>query len=78
VLQDNGFEVRAVGKIEDIFNASGITSAVHIHGNMDGVNRTLEWMEEDFEGLLFTNWWILTCCTGTATTRRVCKSAYGV
>lgn len=55
VLQDNGFEVRAVGKIEDIFNASGITSAVHTHGNMDGVDRTLQWMEEDFEGLLFTN-----------------------
>lgn len=55
VLQDNGFEVRAVGKIEDIFNASGITSAVHTHGNMDGVDRTLQWLEEDFEGLLFTN-----------------------
>lgn len=55
VLRDNGFEVRAVGKIEDIFNGSGITKAVHTHGNMDGVDRTLQWMEEDFEGLLFTN-----------------------
>ena len=55
VLKDNGLEVRAVGKIEDIFNGSGITKAVHIHGNMDGVDRTLEWMKEDFEGLLFTN-----------------------
>ena len=55
VLQENGFEVRAVGKIEDIFNASGVTKAVHTHGNMDGVDRTLQWMEEDFEGLLFTN-----------------------
>lgn len=55
VLQDNGFEVRAVGKIEDIFNASGVTHAVHTHGNMDGVDRTLEWMKDDFEGLLFTN-----------------------
>jgi len=55
VLQDNGFEVRAVGKIEDIFNASGITSAVHTHGNTEGIERTLQWMEEDFAGLLFTN-----------------------
>lgn len=55
VLQEKGFEVRAVGKIEDIFNASGVTKAVHTHGNMDGVDRTLQWMEEDFEGLLFTN-----------------------
>lgn len=55
VLQENGLEVRAVGKIEDIFNGSGVTAAVHTHGNMDGVDRTLDWMKEDFEGLLFTN-----------------------
>ena len=50
-----GQEVRAVGKIEDIFNARGITLAVHTHGNMDGVDRTLEWMRELFGGLLFVN-----------------------
>lgn len=55
LLQENGFQVRAVGKIEDIFNGSGITEAIHTHGNMDGVDKTLEWMKQDFEGLLFTN-----------------------
>lgn len=50
-----GQEVRAVGKIEDIFNARGVTLAVHTHGNMDGVDRTLEWMRELFGGLLFVN-----------------------
>ena len=50
-----GQEVRAVGKIEDIFNARGITRAVHTHGNMDGVDRTLEWILEAFGGLLFAN-----------------------
>ncbi len=50
-----GLQVRAVGKIEDIFNARGMTHVVHTHGNEDGVNRTLEWMKEPFEGLLFTN-----------------------
>lgn len=50
-----GLEVRAVGKIEDIFNARGITSAVHTHGNMDGVDRTIEWMRDLFGGLLFAN-----------------------
>jgi phosphopentomutase len=55
VLKDNGFEVRAVGKIEDIFNGSGITESVHTHGNSDGIDRTIQWLEEDFEGLLFTN-----------------------
>ncbi len=50
-----GLEVRAVGKIEDIFNARGITRAVHTHGNMDGVDRTIEWMRDLFGGLLFAN-----------------------
>ncbi|HEY8500369.1 MAG TPA: phosphopentomutase [Clostridia bacterium] len=54
-LQENGFEVWAVGKIEDIFNGSGITKAVHTDGNMDGVDKTIKWMNEDFEGLLFVN-----------------------
>lgn len=50
-----GLEVRAVGKIEDIFAGSGITHAVHINGNMDGVDKTIEWIKEDFSGILFTN-----------------------
>ncbi|WP_149677712.1 phosphopentomutase [Thermoclostridium caenicola] len=52
---EKGYQVRAVGKIEDIFNGRGITHAVHTHSNMDGVDRTLEWLKEDFEGILFTN-----------------------
>jgi len=54
-LEESGFEVRAVGKIEDIFNNSGITKSVHTHGNNEGVEQTIEWMKDDFEGLLFTN-----------------------
>lgn len=50
-----GQDVRAVGKIEDIFNGRGVTHSVHTHGNMDGVDRTLDWMREPFQGLLFTN-----------------------
>lgn len=54
-VKSAGQQVRAVGKIEDIFNGRGITHAVHTHGNEDGVNQTLAWMREDFAGLLFTN-----------------------
>ena len=54
-VKSAGQQVRAVGKIEDIFNGRGITHAVHTHGNEDGVNQTLDWMREDFAGLLFTN-----------------------
>ncbi len=53
--KEQGFEVRGVGKIEDIFAGKGITHAVHIHDNMDGVDQTLNWMKDDFSGILFTN-----------------------
>jgi phosphopentomutase len=53
--EEQGFEVRGVGKIEDIFAGSGITQAVHNHDNMDGVNHTLEWLDEEYSGILFTN-----------------------
>lgn len=54
-LKNRGFEVKAVGKIEDIFNKRGITHAIHTHGNMDGIEKTISYMKEDFEGLIFTN-----------------------
>ena len=54
-VKGSGLEVRSVGKIEDIFNGCGVTSSIHTHGNMDGINRTLEWMNEAFSGLLFVN-----------------------
>lgn len=50
-----GYKVKAVGKIEDIFSGQGISEAIHTHGNMDGVDKTLEYMKTDFEGIIFTN-----------------------
>lgn len=52
---EQGYQVRAVGKIEDIFNKRGITHAVHTHDNMDGVDQTIAWLKEDFSGILFVN-----------------------
>lgn len=54
-IKDKELEVKAVGKIEDIFNKKGITEAVHTENNMDGVDKTLDYMEKNFEGLIFTN-----------------------
>lgn len=54
-LKENNLEVAAVGKIEDIYNRKGITSAVHTKNNMDGVDKTLEYMDTVKEGLIFTN-----------------------
>lgn len=54
-ISKKGLKVKAVGKINDIYAGRGITDYVYIHGNMDGVDKTLEYLKEDFEGLLFTN-----------------------
>lgn len=50
-----GLDVIAVGKIEDIFAGAGITEAVHTKDNMDGVQQTLRYMNEENHGLIFTN-----------------------
>ena len=54
-IKENGMSVAAVGKIEDIYNGKGVTDAVHIKNNMDGVDKTLEYMDTIDNGLIFTN-----------------------
>lgn len=54
-ISEQGKEVRAIGKINDIFVGSGITESVRTVNNEDGINKTLDWMEDDFEGLCFVN-----------------------
>lgn len=54
-IQEANLEVSAVGKIHDIFNGNGITRSVHISSNRDGVEKTLEYMEQYDGGLIFTN-----------------------
>lgn len=54
-VKENGMEVKAVGKIEDIFAGQGITEAVHTNGNMDGVDKTLDFIHQAFDGIIFTN-----------------------
>ena len=50
-----GLEVIAVGKIRDIFAGRGITRSVYTSGNAEGIQRTLEYLKEDFQGLCFVN-----------------------
>ncbi len=47
--------VACVGKIEDIFCNRGITKSVHTHTNAEGIEQTIKYINEDFEGLIFTN-----------------------
>lgn len=55
VLSRNGFDVLSVGKIIDIFAEKGITEYVRTVNNEDGINKTLETMDKDANGLIFTN-----------------------
>lgn len=55
VVKENSLEVMAVGKIEDIFAGIGVTDAVHTKSNMEGVDKTLDYMKTNKKGLIFTN-----------------------
>jgi len=50
-----GKDVIAVGKIKDIFAGKGISEFTYTTGNEDGINKTVEYMDKDFDGLLFVN-----------------------
>lgn len=54
-IQRAGMEVIGVGKIKDIFAGRGITSYTYTSGNKEGIEKTLEYMKQDFEGLCFIN-----------------------
>ncbi len=54
-LKASGRDVISVGKIKDIFAGKSITEYVYTKGNAEGIERTLEYMERDFEGLCFIN-----------------------
>lgn len=55
VLKEEGYDVLSVGKIIDIFAGRGITDYVRTEGNTDGLKRTIQWMDRDFNGLMFVN-----------------------
>lgn len=54
-LKAAGKDVISVGKIKDIFAGRGITDFVYTKGNEEGIERTLEYLDQDFEGLCFIN-----------------------
>ena len=54
-LKANGFDVLSVGKIYDLFAGRGTTDHILTKGNPDGIEKTIAWMDRDFNGLCFTN-----------------------
>jgi len=55
IVKKEGLDVIAIGKIEDIFNGKGITDAVHTTDNMDGIDKTIEYIQKESKGIIFTN-----------------------
>lgn len=54
-IKETGLEVIGIGKIEDLFTGRGITRAIHIRNNMDGVDQLINEMDNTDKGLIFTN-----------------------
>ncbi len=54
-LEEEGFDVIAIGKINDIFDGYGITKFTRTISNHDGMLKTISYLNEDFTGLCFTN-----------------------
>ena len=54
-LKDAGYDVRSVGKINDIFVGEGITESNHSDSSVHGMQQTIDIAKRDFKGLCFTN-----------------------
>lgn len=55
IAKKHNLDVIAVGKIEDIFNGQGITEAIHTKDNMAGIEETINYLNRDSKGIIFTN-----------------------
>lgn len=55
LMNDRGYAVIGVGKIEDLFAGSGITRSLSAHGNRQSVDRTLEALGDLTAGIVLTN-----------------------
>lgn len=54
-LQEAGFDVISVGKINDIFDGEGVTESNHSDSSIHGMEQTIEIAKRDFDGLCFIN-----------------------
>ena len=54
-IKYSGMDTIAIGKIYDIFAGSGITEYTYTKGNADGMNKTSDYLDKDFNGICFVN-----------------------
>lgn len=55
LLKEKGLNVVGIGKIHDLFAGVGLTQSIHTENNLDGLEKTIEEVSKDYEGLIFTN-----------------------
>ncbi|PLR99814.1 phosphopentomutase [Bacillus sp. T33-2] len=54
-LKDSGIDVIAIGKISDIYDGEGVTQTLRTVSNMDGMDKLVQTLDQDFTGLSFLN-----------------------
>ncbi|MFD2630748.1 phosphopentomutase [Oceanobacillus kapialis] len=54
-LQEQKYDVIAIGKISDIYDGEGVTESIRTTDNEDGMTKIVESMDKDFNGLSFLN-----------------------
>ncbi|MBM4761172.1 phosphopentomutase [Bacillus sp. B15-48] len=54
-LQDQNYDVIAIGKILDIYDGEGVTKSYRTTSNMDGMDKFIQTIGMDFTGLSFLN-----------------------
>ncbi|WP_430534869.1 phosphopentomutase [Listeria rocourtiae] len=54
-LKDGGLDSIAIGKISDIFDDEGVTRSIRTKSNMDGMDKFIDLLSEDFHGMSFLN-----------------------
>ena len=54
-LKNANFQTISIGKINDLFNGVGINKIIKASSNTEGINKLLDIMEKNFEGLCLVN-----------------------
>lgn len=55
VLSSQGYDTVCIGKIGDIFNMRGVSDTMRTASNDDGMQKSLDALDKDFNGLCFIN-----------------------
>ena len=54
-MKDADLQTISIGKVNDLFNNKGITKIIKSSSNIEGINKLLDIMNKNFDGLCFVN-----------------------